>query len=355
MALYVKSNIQSVLMTDIKANHDIESVWVDILMRNKSYRIGAFYRPPDQSQDLDVEMVKEIESACHSKENGIIIMGDFNFPNIQWDSLSNMDGRSLVFINCLLDNFLSQVVHEPTRHTALLDLILTNDDDIVDEVSVEENLGISDHNIIRFNMNVVSGPKLRANKEKILDFKNGDFTKFKNMLNGIDWDKEFENQNCFIMWERFKQILINIQSVCFKDKPIREVKRKPIWWNREIREKINLKRRYFKIFKGSSREEDLENYRRIRNELNQSIRKAKRMSEINLARNSNKDPKKFFSFYNFKSKNRSIGPIKIDEKLVSSDEELVDLFNAYFTSVFTEERLDNSLETNSSGMHVINT
>ena len=116
VALYVKSNIQSVLMTDFKTNHDIESVWVDILMFNKSYRIGAFYRPPGQSQELDSEIVKEIETACHSKEKGIVIMGDFNFPGIQWDSLSNTDHSSSVFINCILDNFLSQMVQEPTRH-----------------------------------------------------------------------------------------------------------------------------------------------------------------------------------------------------------------------------------------------
>ena len=55
-------------------------------------------------------------------------MGDFNFPGIQWDSLSNMDHSSSVFINCILDNFLSEMVHEPTRYDALLDLILTNDE-----------------------------------------------------------------------------------------------------------------------------------------------------------------------------------------------------------------------------------
>ena len=354
VALYVKSNIQSVLMTDIKANVDVESVWIDILAHNKSYRIGAFYRPPNQSHELDMEMAQEIETACHNNEKGIVIMGDFNFPDIQWESMSNMDCRSSVFINCLLDNFLTQVVQEPTRHTALLDLILTNDESIVDDIKVEENLGVSDHNIIRFNMNVVSSPKLPVNKEKILDFRNGDFTKFQEMLNLIDWDEEFKDQNCFTMWKHFKQILINIQSVCFKDKPIRMGKRKPIWWNREIREKINIKHRCYRRFKGSNEEEDLENYRKSRNELNQAIRKSKRVSEINLARNGKKDPKKFFSFYNFKSKNRTIGPIKTDENLVSSDEELVNLFNAYFASVFTEERLDDSSEVNSLGIHGIN-
>src|SRR5678815_2917482 len=117
VALYVKSNIQSVLMTDFKTNHDIESVWVDILMFNKSYRIGAFYRPPGQSQELDAEIVKEIETACHNKEKGIVKMGDFNFPGIQWDSLSNTDHSSSVFINCILAvSYTHLRAHETPEH-----------------------------------------------------------------------------------------------------------------------------------------------------------------------------------------------------------------------------------------------
>lgn len=48
-------------------------------------------------------------------------------------------------------------------------------------------------------------------------------------------------------------------------------------------------------------------------------RKAKRTSEFNLAKNSKKDPKKFFNFYNFKNENFTIGTIKIDKNLLSSD------------------------------------
>lgn len=45
-----------------------------------------------------------------------------------------------------------------------LDLALTINESTLDKVGVMENLEVNDHNIIRFNLN----------KEKILDFKNGD-------------------------------------------------------------------------------------------------------------------------------------------------------------------------------------
>lgn len=53
-----------------------------------------------------------------------------------------------MLINCILDNLLRRVVHELTRHISLLDILLTNDEKIVSKNFVE-NLGVSDHNIIR--------------------------------------------------------------------------------------------------------------------------------------------------------------------------------------------------------------
>lgn len=63
-----------------------------------------------------------------------------------------MDHKRSVFINCILNYFLSQVVLEPTSHTLLLKLVLTNGESIIDEVRVEKNLGANDYNIIRFNL-----------------------------------------------------------------------------------------------------------------------------------------------------------------------------------------------------------
>lgn len=43
-------------------------------MHNKLYRIGAFWRSPAESQELDVEMVKETEAIWHNEEKAIVII-----------------------------------------------------------------------------------------------------------------------------------------------------------------------------------------------------------------------------------------------------------------------------------------
>lgn len=79
-------------------------------MHNKSYRIGPFYRPSAQIQELNVEIIMKIEASCHNKERDMVIMENFNFPEIEWDSLISMNHRSSFCIKCMVVNFLSQVV-----------------------------------------------------------------------------------------------------------------------------------------------------------------------------------------------------------------------------------------------------
>ena len=54
--------------------------------------------------------------------------------------------------NVLSDNFLTQMVLQPTRGNNILDIVLTNNSDMVCDVEVGEP--ISDHNIVTFNVNV---------------------------------------------------------------------------------------------------------------------------------------------------------------------------------------------------------
>jgi hypothetical protein len=88
--------------------------------------------------------------------------------------------------------------------------------------------------------------------------------------------------------------LESIQSKYFKTRAIRTKNRNPAWWNGDIRKIIKEKCKLFKKFKESNSEIDFDAYKRVRGELKRIIRKSKRQAEINLARYSGKDIKKFF-------------------------------------------------------------
>ena len=331
--IYVKRDIDSFQIHNINKSKEIESIWIEIKFNRKSLRLGTFYRPPNQSAELDKHMIEEINNGCNGKT---LILGDFNLPCVNWEMLESRDNIGHLYIECFQDNFLEQLVDKPTRDNTTLDLVLTNYRELVQDIEIGEHFSNSDHNIIRFNLNV--DKVTTVNKELRPDFNKSNFDRLRYLLDAVNWEEKFQNKDVHGMWDIFKVTLENIQSDCIKYRPIRNKGRKPLWWNRHIRNRIKEKKNAYRNFKASNSLHDLELYRQTRNSLNQLVRKSKRECEINLACNGSKDPKKLFSFYRLNNNlNERVGPIKINDKLIDKDQELVDQFNSYLSSVFTDE------------------
>ncbi|GAB0184054.1 hypothetical protein GRJ2_000870700 [Grus japonensis] len=79
-------------------------------------------------------------------------MGDFNHPNICWRDNAAECKQSRKFLECVDDNFLLQVIEEPMRRGAMLDLILTNKEGLVGDVKLKGSLGCSDHKMVEFRI-----------------------------------------------------------------------------------------------------------------------------------------------------------------------------------------------------------
>ena len=76
-------------------------------------------------------------SEVHSKN--LVLMGDFNYGNIDWNTLQpglSATADTVIFLDCIEINCLTQHVKEPTRGTSILDLLITKDPDIVHEVQL---------------------------------------------------------------------------------------------------------------------------------------------------------------------------------------------------------------------------
>ena len=95
-------------------------------------------------------------------------MGDFNHGHIQWNSLESTGIEDQQFLFLIQDSFLTQHVLEPTRGENVLDIVLSSQKELVDNVKIFEPLGNSDHNQIHFDINVKSeskNKKIKAMKD----------------------------------------------------------------------------------------------------------------------------------------------------------------------------------------------
>ncbi|XP_065544317.1 telomere repeats-binding bouquet formation protein 2 isoform X2 [Lathamus discolor] len=70
-------------------------------------------RPPDQGEPVDEALYRQIGTASHSQ--ALVLMGDFNHPDICWSDRTAQHKQSRRFLDCVEDNFLLQAAEEPTR------------------------------------------------------------------------------------------------------------------------------------------------------------------------------------------------------------------------------------------------
>jgi len=110
-------------------------------------------------------------------------MGDFNHTDISCEEHTARQVQSRRFLQNIDDNFLMQVVEEPTRKDALLDLVLRNKEGPVEDVKVRGRLGCSDHEMVEFM--ILHGGSRAISRIKTLDLRMANFDLFKELLGGI--------------------------------------------------------------------------------------------------------------------------------------------------------------------------
>ena len=323
--LYVKNSIK---ITNCSIDSDHELLGVDLEIGPVKYRTLLLYRPPGQLVEKDRDLYGLLSNLIEDRV--CIVMGDFN-THVDWETREPCSENTLLleFVN---DEFLTQWVREPTRGRNILDLVLTSEDDLVDDLSVGEELGGSDHRLIRFAVKVpmMENEILPSRK---LDLRRADFAGLRAGLA----DVRLENgENVEDLWNSFKTTFMHLQSQFIPLKSSRQMSIRPRWFNREIRKLLRKKRTAYRKSKTSG---NFSKYRRLSRRVKSKIRAAKRAEEVRVARLCKEDPKEFFSYVSSRKPiRRKIGPLKNENgELMQTDAENANLLNNFFSSVFTQE------------------
>ena len=109
------------------------------------------YRPPNIQVADTIILLEAIESVLNNHAN-VVLLGDFNFPSINWLTLTAECGVK----NALLNNFIDlcasydlyQIILEPMRNRHYLDLILTLMHDKFFNAQPVPSTGGSGHNAV---------------------------------------------------------------------------------------------------------------------------------------------------------------------------------------------------------------
>ena len=94
------------------------------------------------------------------------------------------------------DNFLTQLVSEPTRGGATLDLLFTNREGLVGYVVVGGCIGLGGHEIIAFL--VRCEVKRRASTTTTMDFRKADFGLFGMLVERVPWERVLKGKGVLV-------------------------------------------------------------------------------------------------------------------------------------------------------------
>ena len=204
-----------------------------------------------------------------------ILVGDFN-SSVDWETReSPLAGTPLLeFVN---DYFLTQWVKEPTRGENILDLVLTTGDDIISDLRVGEELGSSDHKMIRFGLKIPDAAT-GADRPTKLDFRRADFSGFRSALNDLQIDEAADVDSS---WSFYKDSFMQKQATFVPLKSVHGDSRKSKWLSHELKRDIKRKRTEYQRAKATG---NFGEYDQLKRNIKTRIRSAKRNEELRIAR-----------------------------------------------------------------------
>ena len=333
--LAVRSNISCFRRRDLEES-DCELLWGEIPFKDSSsYFVGVFYRPPSSDLTYLEGLARSLDKVSLISEHAnILLLGDFNLPDIDWDLISPLQPNSLsdYFCDYILNFFsLSQLINQPTRLDAVLDLVISNRPENISNIKIGDGLGSSDHNIITFDLQCKITRPCQPSKQ-IYDYQNANWDNFRLELSHVSWDTILNDDvsiDCvWNNWKRvfFKAVHNNIQTRAIKSK------RNVPWITSEIRKLFHKRKRLWKKAKSTQLESDWNKYKVLRNKVKSELGKSY-YRHVHLLVES-KNPKRFWSFIKSKTKNKSIPlTMKWNDRVIkaSSSKEKAELFNNFFS------------------------
>ena len=143
--------------------------------------MGICYQIPNNNDSADEVILGALKQA--SGQQNLVLMGDFNYPDIFWKNNTAARMSSTKFLECVEGCFLIQIIDVPTRKEALLDLLFTNQENLLCNILVSDNLGCSNYNIVEFGI-LLRVLKV-SSKTKVLDFRRANFSSLRAQLGRI--------------------------------------------------------------------------------------------------------------------------------------------------------------------------
>ena len=336
LLVYTKAGIKILSSDKFSTNEFNQFCCFSVQTKGEPLTIILVYRPPGAGQENThhlCEIMKNLDKRT-------IMLGDFNFPEINWaNNTSAARGRPVMEV--ATEENLEQLVVFPTHIKGnTLDLVLTNCPEKIISITDGGRIGKSDHCVLNIEVEV----NMNKSKNNVTkpNWTKADATGLQAFLGEIDWNSILLHKSATDAWDSFKEILDQAMDKFVPRSTVRGANT-PKWLTRDIVKLVRKKKRAWKLTKTHGTLENLNNYKSLEKELIVRLKNAKRNMEKKLAYSGDNNAKTFANYIKSKTKSHTgIGPLKNDDgKLITDDREMSEELNKFFASVFTNEDTSN--------------
>ena len=307
--------------------------------------ICCVYVPPDSSISYVSSLANFLSDITLSFSN-YIILGDFNFPDIDWSVLMGTSHQSNCFCNFVFDCNLTQHVPDPTHVKGnLLDIVLTSQSVSINSLIVHplSVIDFSDHLAI----SALSSPGY------VFDFCNADYEIITSHLLDSDFSIVYDSSDIEFIWFYIKSLIYNAMLI-YVPKILVKRRQGPKWFNSDIRHHLKCLRslkRKFTTHPTKNRESKIHE---MENLLQLKFSQAKSNYETKLINSQSSNPAAIYSYIRSISHENALpSTLYLDNTSTVCDTDKATLFNEFFYSVFTRSSfqlppLNNLMMTSSS-------
>ena len=335
----IKNSLKPILFSTGEA--DAEILWVKIQTgHNGTATIGNCYRPETDEINILSKIAKSTTDVIQHQDSGsCILTGDFNFRSINWQLNLGSSDKELMFLEIVNNNSLQQLVDSPTRGDNILDLVLTNNIDMVDKITIEEPFSTSDHNCVKTLFNL---PSSRTNEQhrKVYLYSEGDYPSLNEDIRDMNWAELLSSESIEENWTTFKSIYSDLVEKHIPSKTVKPGQRlKPPWTRYKSVKKAKRKRRDLWIqYKISNLEADRLLYQEQVAQTELTIRRAKMSYEDKLVEGIKTEPKRFWNYSrHFTRSSQTIEVLEDNDIKITDDREKAEILNNFFISVLVDE------------------
>ena len=239
--------------------------------------MGTIYRSPNSSDENNLLLLSLLQEVSKIKQDHIIIAGDFNLTEIDWDTRQvkgSVNSYQYKVFDCVNDLFLEETIKEPTRFRGTnipskLDWVLTENPQCMSDKTIGPPLGLSDHALTSIDYDCVTD---KDAEDDIINYSfcRGNYSAMKDELQSINWPHKLKYLNTQQIWDSFHSVITGLIERHVPKKKYTPSKNPP-WYGKEIGILSKDKKRVWKAYKRNPTPDNWNVYAKLHNKFSHKI------------------------------------------------------------------------------------